>query len=156
MRRVDDLRLSVAVDLGQDGVRAVLLLDAQKLGRDDVGGLVPGDADVFRLAASFGVTLAVRIPVDALQRVRDTVLRIDTLFVGVLQGSGKRVRLRLEHRAVARGDLPGTHALHVVLLIVVHRANTQDLAVFHVDGGGVRAQPESAESKRLVNCLDPV
>ena len=40
---MDGLALAVAVALGQDGERAVFLVDAPDLGGDDVGRLVPGD-----------------------------------------------------------------------------------------------------------------
>lgn len=78
---MDDLRLAMAVGLAEDGKRAILVVNALDLVRDDLRCLIPADADVLRFAAVLRVALAMRIPVHAAHRVKDTVLGVDALFV---------------------------------------------------------------------------
>ena len=73
MRGMDELAFTVAVALHQDGQRTVVLVHALDLGRDEVGGLVPGDAHVLALAPILRVALPVGVPVDPLEGVLDPV-----------------------------------------------------------------------------------
>ncbi len=91
---VDGLVLAVAVALGEDGERAVFLVDAPDLGGDDVGRLVPGDAPVLALAAVLGVALAVGVPVDADHGELHPVGRKGPLLVGEGERRGKGFRQR--------------------------------------------------------------
>ena len=74
MCSMDGLGLTVTIGLRVDGERTALVLDPLDLGRDDVAGLIPGDALVLGDAAVLRIALAVGIPVDALQGVRDAIL----------------------------------------------------------------------------------
>jgi len=74
---VHDLRFCVPVALGEDGVGAVLLLDAGDLARDELRRLFPGDPLELAQTSVLGVTFAVRVPVDPLERVLDAVRRVD-------------------------------------------------------------------------------
>ena len=80
--RVNALRLAVAVGLCVDGERAGLLVHALDFFGNDVACLVPRDPHVFRHAAVLGVALAVGIPVNALERIRDAVFGVRTHLVG--------------------------------------------------------------------------
>ncbi len=150
---MDDLGFAMPIHLGEYGKRTVFFMDALELCGDDVGGFIPGNAFVFGRAARLRVALSVRIPINPLQRVRDAILGIDALFVSVLDRGGHGFGLRLERSAILCHDLPRPHVFHVIFLVVVHRANAKDLPIFNVNGSGIRSQPESTKSKRLVYCL---
>ena len=143
---MDDLRLAVAVDLGEHGVGAVGLDDALELGGDELGRLVPADAFVLAHAAGLRMALAGRIPVDALERIGDAVLRVDALLVHERQRRDERLETRLEG-VPARLDLPVVEIFGGVVLVEVERTDAQDLVVFlvDVDRAGVGAQAEAVE-----------
>ena len=56
--RMDDFAFRVAVALGQDGVGAVGGDNTLDFRGDEVGGFLPGDADIFAFAAVLGVALS--------------------------------------------------------------------------------------------------
>ena len=128
---LDDLVLAVLVALVEQGGRAVLLLDAGHLADDDVERLVPGDALVLALAAVLRVALAVGVEVHALHRVADAGRRVDALLVGDAVRRDQGLHAGLE-RAAAHLELPGVQIRLLVLPVVVHRADADDLAVLDV------------------------
>ena len=65
------------------GARAMIVLHAFDLAGDQVERLRPRDADIFRLATVLRIALAVRVEVDALHRVEQTVGRIDRRPAGL-------------------------------------------------------------------------
>ena len=126
-----DLVLAVLVALVEQGGRAVLLLDAVHLAGDDVERLVPGDALELAHAAVLRVALAVGVEVDAHHRVADAGGRIDALLVGEAVRRDQGLHAGLE-RAATHLHLPGIEIRLLVLPVVVHRADADDLAVLHV------------------------
>ena len=138
---VNGARLAVAVALAEDGVASVGLVDAHDLGGDDVGRLIPADALEFRFAAVLRVALAVRIPVDALEREGDAVGGIRTGLVDEGERGVQRLHARLERMAL-RVDGPVVQILFGVVLVVMHGAHTNDLSVLGVDSGEVGAVAE--------------
>lgn len=81
MGRVDDLRLAMTVRLAQNRKRAIGVVDALYLVRDQLRRLIPANLDILGLAPVLGVSLAVRIPIDALHRMQNAILGIDSLLV---------------------------------------------------------------------------
>ena len=126
-----DLVLAVLVALVEQGGRAVLLLDAVHLAGDDVQRLVPGDALVLAHAAVLRVALAVGVEVDAHHRVADACRRVDALLVGDAVRRDQGLHAGLE-RAATHLELPGVEIRLLVLPVVVHRTDADDLAVLHV------------------------
>ncbi len=155
VRGMHDLGFGVPVALGEDGVGAVLLLDALDLTRDELGRLFPGDPLELAQTAILRVTLAVRVPVDPLERVLDAVRGVDPLLVGEAEGRQSDLVARVELDSLDH-HLPGVEILGIVFLIEVERSDADDLAVHGIDGGGHR--PVAAESHpldgRLVLCLE--
>ena len=151
MGSVQNLGLAMAVALQKQRFHAVSLFNAHDFFCANVSSFVPGNTDVLGFATGFGMTIAIGIPVNALQRERNAVLRVNALLVAVLQRAGAGMRLGLKHGAVARGDLPGAHVFDVVLFTVVHGANAQDLSILHINCRRVRSQTESAQAQGLVN-----
>ena len=139
VRGVHRLALAVAVSLTEDGVRAVLVVDALDLGRDELGGLVPRDAHVLARAARLGVPLALRVPVHALHGMGNAVLRVRAPLVHQREGRRARLHSRLERRAVAPGQRPVVQFFLRVVLVVVHRPDAHELSVLHVGGHHVGA-----------------
>ena len=80
---VHDFGFPVAVALNEDGGQAVFVDNAVYFSGDEIGRLVPGNTDELALAAVLGVALAPRIPIGALVRMEDPVLRVHALFIGV-------------------------------------------------------------------------
>ncbi len=78
---MDDLGLAMTVDLAQDSARMILVVDALDLLGNDVRRLIPTDANVAARTTVLGIALAMGIPVDALHRIRNTVLRIHALLI---------------------------------------------------------------------------
>ena len=150
VRRMDELRLAMAVELAQDGGRAVRVMHALDLFRDEVARLVPRDAHIAAGAARLRMALAVRVPVLAAHRVGDAVLGVHALLVGERQRRDQRLEAGLE-RLSARLDLPGVHLLGGVVLVEVQRADAQDLVLLLVDvhRAGVAAQAEAVEAQAL-------
>ena len=147
---MDVLRLAVAVGLGQDGERTGFLLNALDLGGDEVACLVPRDAHVLRRAAVLGVALAVRVPVHALERVRDAVRRVGARLVRHRERRRVALHARLQH-VPACLDLPRVQLLGRVELVVVQRADARHAPVLHVDFGDVGTHAEAAKAKALDN-----
>ena len=117
--------MSVEIAVGIAGGDAVDLL------REDARGLVPADALIAGNAAGLGMTVAVRIPVDALHRVEDAVLGIQAVLLShdVLRDThGLRGGILL---AVLVLNGPG---LGIVLLRDLQGTDAGDLAVFNVNG----------------------
>ena len=133
-----DLVLAVLVALVEQGGRAVLLLDAVHLAGDDVERLVPGDALELAHAAVLRVALAVGVEVDAHHRVADAGRGVHALLVGEAVRGDERLHAGLE-RAAPDFHLPGVQVFLLVLPVVVHRADADDLAVLHVHHRGVGA-----------------
>ena len=124
----DHLGLTVALALDEDGAAAVLTADALDLGGDEVGGLVPADALVAAHAAVLRVALALRVPVHALERVRDAIGRVGTLLVG--QRKRRKQRLHAGAEGVAPHLVtPFVQLLGGVVLVIVQRADAHHLAV---------------------------
>ena len=152
MARVHDLRLPMTVALAEHRRVAIGVDDAANLVRANLGGLVPADALVTGNATVLRIALPVRIPVDALQRVRHAVVRVDALLVAY----GHRRQRRDEatcQRVAAHLDLPGIDFVFGVLVIEMKRADTRDASVLHVDGSRVRPRAESTPSGGLVHGL---
>ena len=148
VRRMDELRLAMAVELAQDGGRAVRVMHALDLFRDEVARLVPRDAHVAAGAARLRMALAMRVPVLAAHRVGDAVLGVHALLVGERQRRDQRLEAGLE-RLPARLDLPGVHLFRGVVLVEVQRADAQDLVLLLVDvhRAGVGAYAEAVEAQ---------
>ena len=137
-------------------IRSVLVDDATQLELDDVECLVPADLDELRFAAVCGIDLggvSARLPVDALERFEDAVLRVDTVLVRERYPVWTRLDARLEHLAVDV-DLP--HRRRELLLgvggVVPEWANAQDLAIHGIDRGNLTAR--SATRDALERGLD--
>ena len=105
MGRMHGLGLAVTIGLCVDGERSALVLNPLDLGRDDVTGIVPGDALVLGDTTVLRIALAVRIPVDALQGIRDAVLRVGTHLVCGSQRRRTACHTWLQHMPVLL-DLP--------------------------------------------------
>ena len=78
---VHDLGLAVAVALHEHGGIAVGVDNAADLVGADLRRLIPADALISRNSSILGVALPIRIPVHALQRVRNAIAGIDALHV---------------------------------------------------------------------------
>ncbi len=152
VRRMHHLALTMAVLLNEDGQRTVRVADACNLVGDDLRSLLPGDAHELALAAILRVALALRIPVDPLQRELDPVRRIGALFVGQTPGSRDRLEERLERLAVLL-HLPWVRKLLGVLLIPMERPDPDDLAVPDIDVAGTCSEDATAQSKGLQDRL---
>ena len=139
---VDHLGLAVAVALSIDSIGAVSIDDAADLALDDIQSLIPGDALVAGDTTVLGITLAVGIPVHTLDGVQDTVGRVNALLPGDTHGAAGSLGGGFQHLAAGL-DAPGVDVLVGVLPIVTEGANTQDLAVLHVNRSNVRAVTES-------------
>ena len=121
------LALAVHVGLGEHRLGAVGRADPLQLGGHQLGGLVPGDAHVLARAAVLGVAAAraggawgaVRVPVDALERVAHPVLGVDPLLVGLADGADDAAHGGLE------GLAPGLHLPDVEVLLVVVRSRSR-------------------------------
>src|SRR5450755_4324279 len=87
------------------GARAMIVLHAFDLAGDQVERLRPRDADIFRLATVLRIALAVRVEVDALHRVEQTVGRIDRRPAG-LSVRGERGLARRRELHPARTNCP--------------------------------------------------
>ena len=132
MAGLHDLVLSVLVALVENSRGTVLLLDAIHLADDDVKRLVPGDALKLADAAVLRVAVAVGVEVDTHHGVADPRRRIDALLVGDGVRRNQGFHAGLEGLA-PHFHLPGVHILlRIVLPIVVHRADTDDLAILDV------------------------
>ena len=114
----DVLPLAVHVRLAEHRLRPVFLLLPLQLVRHDLGGLVPGDADIFALAPVLGIAFPMGVPVHPLQRVEDAVFGIDP---GPVTQAERRDghALRRAERPPAGADLPGIAVLKCVPLIVI-------------------------------------
>ena len=121
----------------QDRVLAILGTHALDLVGDHVACLVPADAHELGLAAVLRVNLvwiATGLPVDALKRVLDTIVRVDALLV-----SERLVRRRRFHGALqrfaARRERPQVafELLLCVLVGIADRPNANNLAVLGID-----------------------
>ena len=127
-----DLVLAVLVALVENSGGPVLLLDAIHLADDDVKSLVPGDALILAYAAVLRIAIAVGVEVDTHQRVADTRRRIDAFLISDGERWNQGLHAGLEGLA-PHFHLPGVHILlGIVLPIVVHRADTDDLAILDV------------------------
>ncbi len=126
-----DLVLAVLVALVEQCGRPILLLDALHLAGDDVQGLVPGDALVLAHAAVLRVALAVGVEIHAHHRVADTGGGVDAFLVGDAVRRDQGLHAGLE-RAATHLELPGVEIRLLVLPVVMHRADADDLAVLDV------------------------
>ena len=133
-----DLVLAVLVALVEQGGGAVLLLDAVHLAGDDVERLLPGDALELAHAAVLRVALAVGVEVDAHHRVADAGRGVHALLVGEAVRGDEGLHAGLEG-APPHFHLPGVQVFLLVLPVVVHRADADDLAVLDVHHRGVGA-----------------
>ena len=150
VRRVDELRLAVAVELAEDRCGPVGLVHALDLAGDERARLVPADAHVAARAAVLRVALALRVPVHALHRVGDAVLRVHALLVAQRQRRDERLEARLEGLSAGL-ELPGVQVLGRVVLVEAQRADAQYLVVLlvDVDRARVRADAEAVEAQAL-------
>ena len=142
------LGLAMTIGLRVDGKRSALVLNPLDLGRDDVTGIVPGDALVLGDATVLRIALAVGIPIDTLQGVRNAILRVGTHLVCSGQRRRAACHARFEHVTVLL-DLPVIQVLGFVELVVVQRPDTSHTPIFHVDFSDVRAHSKPAESNAL-------
>ena len=126
----------------------ILVVNALDLLGHDVGGLVPADADVAARAAVLRVTLAMRIPVDALHRIRDAVLGIYALFIAKRKRRNERFEAGLEGLAASL-DLPRVQLFGRLMLVEVKRTDADDLILLlvDVDGACVGAQAEAVKAQ---------
>ena len=108
--------------------RTVGALEPLDLACDKVERLLPGDAHIAGLAAVADVALAVRIEVDALHRMQQTVGRVDDRF-GVLPVRRERRLARRRELEAARLDRPWRR----VIVGEIDRGHADDLAVLDVD-----------------------
>ena len=132
------LALAVHIRLTQHRLGAVFFLLALQLLGNDLCRLIPGNADVFALAAGFGVTVAVGIPVHSLQGVFHSVGGIHPGLIAQTEGrNGHPIRCR--KRAAPGFDFPGVAVFVRILLIVVIRTNPRDLAIIGVHQTGAAA-----------------
>ncbi len=129
------LGLAVHVRLGEHGFGTVRRAHSLQLGSHQLRRLVPRDAHVAALAPVLRVPFAVRIPIDPLERIADSILRIDALLVGEPDRPHRRPHRRLERLAL-RLELPGVEVLRVVAHVVVKGPDPRDPAVLHVDERG--------------------
>ena len=152
----EEHRLAVAICLHIDCRHPVLLDDALHLARDDIERLVPADAHVRALAPCLRMPFPIRIPVNALHRVENTVLRVHALFVCGLNRRIGRPRSRVEHMATDL-DLPGMEPVHWPRLVKMVRAYADDSVLFriNIDIADVRTEARRAEPKALVHGLAP-
>ena len=148
---VQVLGLAMAVLADADHrIRAVLVDDATQLGLDDVERLIPADLDELRYAAVCGIDLrgiSARLPVNALERFEDAVLRVDAVLVRERDPVGACLDARLEHLAV---DIDLPHRRCELLLgvggVVPEWANAQDLAIHGVDRGNLTARSATRDA----------
>ena len=115
---------------GEDRAIAVLRLHPPDFGSDDIERLVPGDALVAGNAAILRIARTVRIEVDPLHRIEQSVLRIDGRFVGKTVRTDARLRRRRKSPA-ARGNTPAP--LRRFLDFELDRRHADDLCVLHID-----------------------
>ena len=132
MGRMDDFGLSMPVRLAEDCERPVRIVNALDLICDDLGGFIPANLDVLRFPSVLWISLSVRIPVDALHRMQNAILRIDSLLVADGQRWNHRLFARLEYLP-ARFNLPRLALFDTRNIIVMQRANAQDLVVLHIN-----------------------
>ena len=152
---VDGLDQMVPVRLHEDRVQAIRFLNAQHLGRDDIGRLVPADPFVLALAPVLRVALALRIPVHALHGIEDAVRRVNALLVR--QGERREFRLLLGFELSATGlDAPWVQSVLALMRHVAERTRAQDASITHVDLRRIRRRARPAEPHRLERCLNVV
>ena len=131
MDPVNRLGFPVSVGLREDRGRPVFLLDAPQLVGHYLCGLVPRYPYEFALPPVLGITLAVRVKIDALERVEYPVWRIRPFLVGKAEGRDQGLHGRLE-RFAACLDLPGLHLFRLIFFVEVKRAHSHDPSVLHV------------------------
>ena len=148
MGRMHGLGLSMTIGLRVDGKRSALVLNPLDLGRDDVTGIVPGDALVLGDTTVLRIALAIRIPIDALQWIRNAVLRIGPHLIR----RGKRRRTarhaRFEHVTILL-DLPVIQILGFIELVVVQRPDASHTSIFHIDFSDVRTHSKATKADAL-------
>ena len=98
------------------------------------------------------MALAIRVPVDALERERDAVRRVGAGLVNERERRVQRLHARLERMAL-RVDRPVVQVLLRVVLVEVDRTHTHDPAVHGVDSGEVRTVAERTKRHVLVDGL---
>ena len=154
MGSMDNLRLSVTVALHEDRRQPVGVDYAPDFARDEIGRLIPGDPHELALASIFRMAIAVRIPVDALVRIENSVLRIDSVFVRI----GIRRKQRLHRRmklAPPRLDRPRLQVLGRIFLVVTHRTHAHDAVVFDIDLRHIGPDAERIHARCLVDGFLP-
>ena len=121
-RGVDLARGHPAVGAAEDGARAVLVIDAVDLARDELEGLVPRDADELVLAAALAARRALLEPAfphhriaDARGRVRQLCEAVDVHRGAVVMLEGRQVH-ELAALDVPADDAPARGGDHFVLI----------------------------------------
>ena len=113
---------------GSDAAGTVFALLPFDLVGDELDRLLPGDADITRLAAVLRIALAVGVEVDPLHRIEQAVGRIDDgLRILTVRRKSRLARRRELH--ALRLDGPG----RAILFREVDRRHADDLAVLDVD-----------------------
>ena len=113
---------------GGDRAGAVIALAALDFAGDEIERLLPGDAHVVRLAAVLRIAFAVRIEIDALHRIEQTVRRVDDRL-GVLPVRRQRRLARRREFKPARFDRPWLR----IVVAEIDRRHAHDLAVLDGD-----------------------
>jgi len=146
VRRVNCLALAVSVTLHQDAERPIGFVDSPDLVGDDVGRLIPGDADVLALAAVLRVPLSLGIPVNPLHWVLDAVRGEGALLIGERERRGQGLHQWRQRLAIAR-QRPRPETRAVILPVIVERPDAHDLAVLQVEGAFAASAQHPAQGK---------
>lgn len=154
MGSMNDLRLTMSVGLAKNRKRSVGVMDALDLIGDYLSCLVPTYTDILGLTSVLRIALTLWIPIDALHRMQNAILRIDSLLVADGQRRDHRLLARLKDFA-SRFDSPWLALIHACHVIVMQRSNTQDLVIFHINARRVGTACESRPRDPTKYCIAP-